>query len=122
MLKNNEILEPKKDADKSFVYLLGDFEKPGVYKIGVTRGALSKRIKKLQTGNSGEIYICKYYQTEYPFYIEQQLHHRYAPNNVKNEWFEISDEEFFKFEKTCKFFEELIEILKENPFFAKNIK
>ena len=41
------------------VYLLGDWDKENRYKIGVTRGDVDKRIKKLQTGNSGEIYLIK---------------------------------------------------------------
>ena len=45
---------------KGYVYLLGDFDKEGAYKIGVTRGTIERRIKKLQTGNSGEIYIVDY--------------------------------------------------------------
>ena len=44
------------------VYLLGDSEKEGIFKIGVTRGDIQKRIKKLQTGNAGEIYLVSYYE------------------------------------------------------------
>ena len=32
------------------VYLLGDKEKFGEYKIGATRGSVNKRLKTLQTG------------------------------------------------------------------------
>ena len=42
----------KSDEKKGYVYLLGDFEKEGAYKIGVTRGTIERRIKKLQTGNN----------------------------------------------------------------------
>ena len=45
-----------------FVYLLGDWGKEKTYKIGVTRGKIEKRIKSLQTGNSGEIYIVDYFE------------------------------------------------------------
>lgn len=121
MNKNNAILEPSKD-EKGFVYLLGDSEKPGIYKIGVTRGSITRRIKKLQTGNSGEIFICKYFRTDHPFYIEKQLHSKYKSSNVMNEWFELSDEEFSNFEKTCEFYEEITEIMKNNPFFSKKVK
>ena len=113
-------IEPIVD-EKGFVYLLGDFEKPGIYKIGVTRGSILRRIKKLQTGNSGEIYICKYYRTDNPFFIERQLHKKYCANNVKNEWFELSDEEFFKFEETCEFYQNLVYMMKDNPFFPKKL-
>lgn len=121
MKKNTVILEPSID-EKGFVYLLGDFEKPGIYKIGVTRGSIARRIKKLQTGNSGEIYICKYFKTEHPFFIERQLHKKYNANNIMNEWFELSDEEFKSFEKNCEFFENLIDVMKDNPFFPKKVR
>ena len=48
-------------AKIGFIYLLGDWNKEGVYKIGVTTGKIENRIKKLQTGNSGEIYIVDYF-------------------------------------------------------------
>ena len=120
MTKNRKILEPVVD-EKGFVYLLGDIEKPGIYKIGVTRGSIARRIKKLQTGNSGEIYICKYFRTNHPFFIERQLHNKYNANNVLNEWFELNDDEFNNFEKSCEFYENLIDIMKDNPFFPKKL-
>lgn len=119
-MKNNKILEPSID-EKGFVYLLGDFEKPGIYKIGVTRGSIARRIKKLQTGNSGEIYVCKYYRTDYPFFIEKHLHNKYNSKNILNEWFELDEEEFKNFEKTCEFYENLIDAMKDNPFFLKKL-
>lgn len=70
---------------KGYVYLLGDWEKDGVYKIGVTRGTIERRIKKLQTGNSGEIYIVDYFQTEHPFFIERWMHIKYNSKKVMNE-------------------------------------
>ena len=48
-----------------YVYVLGDFTKANIYKIGVTRGNVEKRIKKLQTGNSGEIFLCMKHLTKY---------------------------------------------------------
>ena len=44
------------------------------YKIGMTRGKIEKRIKQLQTGNSEEITLLKYHETEYPFFLENGLH------------------------------------------------
>ena len=120
MNKNSAILEPVGD-EKGFVYLLADTEKPGIYKIGVTRGSIARRIKKLQTGNSGEIYICRYFRTDHPFFIEKQLHKRYCYNNVMNEWFELTDEQVFEFENTCRFYENIIEEMKDNPFFPKKL-
>ena len=49
---------------KGYVYLLTDGE---FFKIGVTKGSIEKRIKKLQTGNPNNIAIVNYHLTEYPF-------------------------------------------------------
>lgn len=120
MKKNGEILEPVV-TEKGFVYLLGDFEKPNAYKIGVTRGSIARRIRKLQTGNSGEIYICRYFRTDHPFYIERQLHKKYNADKIKNEWFELADGEVLNFENTCQFYENIIDDMKDNPFFPKKL-
>ena len=101
------------------VYLLGDSEKEGVYKIGVTRGDIQKRIKKLQTGNSGEIYLVSYYETEHPFIMENMLHTKFFKGKVLNEWFSLTLEELVGFKKSCEEIQETINALKENYFFQK---
>lgn len=111
-----------KRREKGYVYLLGDWEKEGAYKIGVTRGSLERRIKKLQTGNSGEIYLCRYYETEYPFFLEKTLHFRFYNKKIMNEWFLLSFDDVINFKKTCKEIEDMIDDLKDNPFFKKNLK
>lgn len=102
---------------KGVIYLLCDSNTEKVYKIGVTRGSLDKRIKKLQTGNCGEIYVADYYESEIPFYIEKCLHRRYFPKQVLNEWYQLDLEEVLAFKQTCKEYEEIAESLKDNPFF-----
>ena len=101
------------------VYLLGDTEQEGIYKIGVTRGDINKRIKKLQTGNSSEIYLVSYYETEHPFLMEKMLHNKYFSNKVLNEWFALKEEEVINFKKSCEEFQDIITSLKDNPFFKK---
>lgn len=105
-----------------FVYLLKDFLNDGMYKIGVTRGDVSERIKKLQTGNCGEIYLYKKYYTKYPFFIERKLHNRFAQKRGIGEWFRLSPSDAILFEQYCKDEEMLIETMKDNPFFAKYMK
>ena len=103
------------------VYLLGDWEKENWYKIGVTRGSIEKRIKKLQTGNGGEIYLVDKYETEHPFMLEKILHTRFSNNRVLNEWFELSTEDVIKFKEHCEFAEGIINTLKDNYFFKKKL-
>lgn len=101
------------------VYLLGDSLKEGYYKIGVTRGSVEKRIKKLQTGNAGEIYLVNSYKTDHPFIMEKMLHTKYFGNNTIGEWYELTIDDITNFEKNCDKIQKTINALKENYFFNK---
>lgn len=101
------------------VYLLGDSEKEGFFKIGVTRGDINKRIKKLQTGNAGEIYLVSYYETEQPFLMEKMLHTKFNGNKILNEWFSLTTEETVKFKDICEEIQKNINALQDNYFFQK---
>jgi hypothetical protein len=101
------------------VYLLSDSEKDNIYKIGVTRGDINKRIKKLQTGNCGEIFLVSFFETDQPFLMEKMLHTRYFGKKVLNEWFELSSEDVLNFKKTCSEIQENIDALQDNYFFQK---
>ncbi len=102
-----------------YVYILGDWEKEGYYKIGVTRGSVEKRIKKLQTGNSGEIYLVNKFETKHPFLMENMLHQWYAGKRVKGEWFELDSEDVIKFKDNCEKIEGIFDAMKDNYFFKK---
>lgn len=107
---------------KGYVYVLSSFGNDGTYKIGATRGEISNRIKELQTGNSDEIFEVKHHETNFPFFIERKLHKKFENRNVLNEWYELPKEDVDNFEKYCQEQEKLIEILKNNPFFAKELR
>lgn len=108
------------ENNKGFVYLLCDGFNEGIYKIGVTRGTIERRIKKLQTGNPGEIHICRYYHTKIPFFIEKHLHLKFFSKKVMNEWFELDPNDVFSFEESCKQIEDMYNSLEENCFFKKS--
>lgn len=98
-----------------FVYLLCDGEK---FKIGMTKQKdIYKRIKELQTGNPNEIYLINYHKSNHPLKVEQMLHFKYGASKVKNEWFNLTSNQVFKFKEACLECEETIKILKDNPFF-----
>jgi len=101
------------------VYLLGDSGKEGEYKIGVTTGKIENRIKKLQTGNSGKIYLINSYNTDHPFIMEKMLHTKYFADRSLGEWFELPFDEVVKFSETCEKMQNTINALKENYFFKK---
>lgn len=106
----------------AYVYLLGDSGQNNTFKIGITRGAVEKRIKQLQTGNGEEIYLVDYYETEYPFFIERLLHNKFYPKQKRNEWFYLNVDDIVNFKLHCSKIEEQAEALKDNPFGKKLLK
>lgn len=100
---------------EGFVYLLCDGEH---FKIGMTKQKdIHKRIAELQTGNPNEIYLSAYHKTKHPFKVEQMMHFKYGSSKIKNEWFDLSAQQVFNFNKECDKCEETIKCLKDNPFF-----
>lgn len=104
-----------------YIYLIYD-EGLDAYKIGVTRSINSRRVKALQTGNATELRIIYLYKCEYPFRLETMLHNRFKNDNIKNEWFNLSDRDVLLFLDTCNELNQTIQQLKCNPYFAKNLK
>ena len=104
-----------------YVYLLMDSTDEELYKIGVTRGSIDKRIKELQTGNGNEISLCRYYKTKHPFLIEKKLHEHHIGQKSSGEWYKLEKEDVFNFEQECESLEKMFESIKDNPFVQKKI-
>ena len=104
-----------------YVYLICD---PATdhFKIGVTRDKDSQRIKKLQTGNSTELFLRDIYETQWPFRLEKMLHATYKSKKVLNEWFALEVNEVLNFKSTCSRLENIIRELGDNPHFIKDLK
>ena len=81
------------------VYLLCD-PSTDLFKIGMTRGDVNKRIKELQTGNSCEIHLVKKFDTPIPSYIESSLHHYFFGKQVLNEWYKLDLKDIIDAEKS----------------------
>lgn len=92
------------------------------YKIGVTKNDESERLKRLQTGNSNEMFVHTIYKTKWPFRIETLLHKKYSSKKVLNEWFELSPEEVLEFKDVCGKLEKQIESVLDNPFILKSLR
>jgi hypothetical protein len=101
------------------VYLIEDSNN-NCYKIGVTKGDPVKRLKKLQTGNPSKLELKYIYECKYPYRLETMLHAHYKSVNELNEWFSL--EKPNEFLNKCAEFNDIINSLKDNPFFAKNLK
>ena len=104
-----------------YVYLICD-PVTDHFKIGVTRNKECHRIKELQTGNAGELFIHSLYETKWPFRLETILHKRFQSKRILNEWFELTVEDVNSFMNICKSLETNILELKDNPFFSKDLK
>ena len=101
-----------------YVYLIGELNGDNKYKIGSTRAKdINKRLKQLQTGNSNQLYIKEYYETSKPFKLEQMLHNKLKDYNVIGEWFELPKDILSEFKKTCDNYQNIIDVLKDNPYF-----
>jgi hypothetical protein len=101
------------------VYLIEDSNN-NCYKIGVTKGDPVKRLKKLQTGNPSKLELKYIYECKYPYRLETMLHAHYKSVNELNEWFSL--EKPNEFLNKCAEFNDIIDSLKDNPFFSKNLK
>jgi hypothetical protein len=108
--------------DEGCVYLIVEGDQYGneKYKIGITKNDPKQRLKKLKTGNSGELEILKTYKSKNYKKIEKWLHRKYKSKRTlsNNEFFHLSDSEVINFIKDCKKIDEVISLLKElNPFY-----
>ena len=109
------------DNKKAYVYLICD-PAQDLYKIGVTKNLYTKRMKQLQTGNGCELHLVKFHQTYYPYRIEQMLHNKFQTKREHGEWFNLESNDVLTFHKSCQEIESLIETMKDNPFFSKNLR
>lgn len=104
-----------------YVYLIEDSTN-NVYKIGVTRSNSKRRLQKLQTGNSTPLQIKYIFETEYPFRLESMLHNKYQQYKVLNEWYELPKDIVNRFNEICCKENDIINLMKDNYYFSKNLK
>jgi hypothetical protein len=79
-------------------------------------------MRQLQTGNGTELHIVNYHETFYPFMVEKHLHMKFHAKREHGEWFKLNIEDISLFPTLCKDYEALIESLKDNSFFVKNLR
>ena len=100
-----------------YVYLLCENGDNELYKIGVTKGSIEKRIKKLQTGNGNKLYCVSSFLSNRPYKLEQMLHSYFKNEREEGEWFLLSKEQVNSFIPLCEQYQAIIDALKDNPFF-----
>ncbi len=101
-----------------WIYLINEANTNN-YKIGVTKAkTILRRQLELQTGNSNELILCRKFETNHPYKLENMLHNYYHLKRLKGEWFELDDEKAIEFINVCQQKQSLIEyLLKENEFY-----
>lgn len=100
-----------------FVYLINETDTDN-YKIGATKGIIEERKRQLQTGNSNELEIISYFETNYPFKLEAMLHNYYKKYNMIGEWFMLENLNIKSFIELCEIYNNVITVLKKNnPFY-----
>lgn len=97
------------------IYLIQQ-EGTDFYKIGITRKEVKDRLKELQIGNGSTLQLLYEFQTKYNFKLETALHAHYRLKRMTPEWFELTVEEVKEFLNICKKYEEIYDVLKDNPF------
>jgi hypothetical protein len=104
-----------------YVYLIVESDENGneKYKIGVTKNDPEKRLKKLSTGNSNQLDVIRVYKSKNYRRIERFLHKKYSSQKTlsNNEFFHLTVEQVLSFINTCKEAENIIDSLKDNPFY-----
>ena len=101
------------------VYLLVSSDSTGLhelYKIGITTGEISNRIKSLSTGNPNKICCLDFYESKYYLQIEKALHARFrlSKTSSENEWFNLNETEIVNFKQICKKLESDFKLLKSS--------
>lgn len=105
-------------AKSGIVYLLVEDGDNELYKIGVTKGTVDSRIKKLQTGNGNKIRCVATFESVAPFKLEKVLHDYYKMDREEGEWFLLSKEQINEFAVVCEKYERGFKSLVDNPFFG----
>lgn len=101
-----------------YVYVICD-SYANTYKIGVTKNKVDKRMKELKTGNSSDLFVLTYFESEHYKEVEKLFHRKYSYLRVSGEWFELPDEIILNIEKVFSDIEENHIFLKNNNTFYK---
>lgn len=103
------------------VYLIcSEIEGNSLYKIGYTKREISKRIKEFKTGNASEFYIVDSFKSKWGTKIESQLHKIFLDKKVSGEWFQLSQDDIFKFKKCCETIHNNLELIStENSYYLQ---
>jgi T5orf172 domain len=97
------------------IYLIAsELNNETLYKIGVTKRNINKRLNELKTGNPATLSVLYTFNSKYARIIETHFHHTKKVNNIRGEWFNLSQQEIIDFIPTCKIIHDNLEYLSKN--------
>jgi len=95
------------------VYLISsELNNHTLYKIGITKRAVTDRLKELKTGNAATLNIVNVFESQWASKIESNLHKRYK--NISGEWFDLTEDELNNFLNVCNMVHNNFELLSKN--------
>lgn len=100
---------------KGFVYLICD-PLTDTFKIGVTKRDVNERLKEIQTGNPGEVFVSRVFESNYPYKLESMLHRKFNSKKMINEWFALESEDISSFMDICLKYENIIKSLESQDW------
>lgn len=94
-----------------------------VYKIGITKREVEKRLNELRTSNAKPLEVLFIYKTHWGTQIERRLHIHFDKKRMEGEWFDLDIDDIKNIPSLCEKYNDLYQTLyNENPFFGKMIK
>jgi len=103
------------------VYLISSLlNNEKVYKIGITRRDINKRIKEFKTGNCSELKLENSFVSPWGFKIENYFHRLYRLKSLGGEWFKLDKNDVENFTPICEKLHSNFEFLETYSIKEKN--
>lgn len=106
------------------VYLIeSEYNDTTLYKIGITKRPVEKRLKEFKTGNASNFKIIDTFRSKWGTKIESTLHRYYSNKRVSGEWFNLEIDDINDFISRCESIHNNMELLASNNTYIieKNI-
>ena len=97
------------------IYLISsEINDSTLYKIGITKRKINKRLTELKTGNPATLSVIHTFESKYAPKIEKHFHISKAYNNMGGEWFQLSHDDINNFIPQCKLIHDNLTLLANN--------
>jgi hypothetical protein len=94
------------------IYLISsELNNNTLYKIGITKRNINKRLNELKTGNPATLSVIHTFESKYAPKIEKHFHKSKASSNVGGEWFQLSEQDIANFIPQCILLHDNLDLL-----------